>query len=203
MSIVSPRGPNADPRVARTQARVLAAAWDVLAEVGFDRVTIELISERSGVARSTMYRHWTTREEILRDAFSARAGHHVDGDQPTPDAYTALTTYAVSFAAGLADDWGRAAVTMATRALDEPDQRRAVRTFADGSWDDLSAIVSRAVDEGVLAADTDVNGATSRLNDALIAPLFYRYHVLGEPAGAQQAHELAERAWSALMTATG
>lgn len=63
-----------DPRVARTRSRVLGAAWELLDEVGFDGVTVELVSERSGVARSTMYRHWRTMPELLRDAFAAQAG---------------------------------------------------------------------------------------------------------------------------------
>lgn len=201
---MTPDGPTEtsgeDPRVVRTHARVLSAAWEVLAEVGFDRVTIELISERSGVARSTMYRHWATREEILSHAFSARAGHALETDGPMPDAHTALMSYAVYFAAGLADDWGRAAITMATRALDDPDQRRAVRTFADGSAADLRAIVDRAAHEGLLPYGADLGSSTAMLADVLIAPLFYRYQVLGEPGDAGAATALAERAWRLLTT---
>lgn len=63
-----------DPRIAKTRKRVLDAAWELLTEVGFDGVTVELVSTRSGVARSTLYRHWDTKSEILRDAFSGRGG---------------------------------------------------------------------------------------------------------------------------------
>jgi AcrR family transcriptional regulator len=187
-----------DPRVARTRARVLAAAWEVLAEVGFERVTIELVSERSGVARSTMYRHWQTREEILRDAFAEqRVPSHRDPDAAA-GAHRELVTYAVAFASGLAADWGRAAVTMATQALDDPDQRRAVLTFAEGSHADLHRIAELAHDEGALPAGADVAEVAEGLIDAIVAPLFYRYHVLGAPADAAAATALAERAWSAL-----
>ncbi|MCY7396572.1 MAG: TetR/AcrR family transcriptional regulator [Nocardioides sp.] len=202
MSAAPRSAPGADPRVVRTHARVLEAAWEVLAEVGFDRVTIELISERSGVARSTMYRHWTTREEILRDAFSARAFQEPGSDGAAPDARAALSAYAVTFAAGLAHDWGRAALTMAAGALDEPDQRSAVRTFADGTLRDLRAIVERASTDGDLPAGADLDACAVALVDVLIAPLFYRYQVLGEPAGDAQAGALAHRAWQLVTTAT-
>ena len=59
-----------DPRMARTRERVLGAAWELLNEVGFDGVTVELVSERSGVARSTLYRHWRSMPEVLRDALA-------------------------------------------------------------------------------------------------------------------------------------
>lgn len=185
----------ADPRVARTRARVLSAAWEVLAEVGFERVTIDLVSERSGVARSTMYRHWQTREEILRDAFAEQA---VARDREAVSAVGGreqLVAYAVTFASGLADDWGRAALTMAIRGLDEPEQRRAVLTFADGSHADLRSIVERGCDDGDLPDGTDRALATATLVDVLLAPLFYRYQVLGRPAGPEAAAELADRAW--------
>jgi AcrR family transcriptional regulator len=191
--------------VVRTRARVLAAAWEVLAEVGFERVTIELVSERSGVARSTMYRHWQTREEILRDAFSERAAAHRAPDAGA-DAHRQLTSYAVTYAVGLAQEWGRAAATMATRGLDDAEQRRAVLTFAEGNRADLRGIVDAACDEGVLPPDLADDGrdeAAALLVDVLLAPLFYRYHVLGDPADAAGATVLAERAWRLLTTALG
>jgi len=189
--------------VARTRARVLAAAWEVLSEVGFDRVTIELISERSGVARSTMYRHWATREEILRDAWTEQSvPAHRDPDAVT-GAQHDLTTYAVAFAAGLAQEWGRAAVTMATAALDDPEQRRALATFTEGNHAELRRIVDLARSEGALAPDVDAARAAATLVDVVLAPLFYRYHVLGEPADAEQAAGLAERGWRLVTSGAG
>src|SRR5690242_20019705 len=47
-----------DPRVAQTKQLVLEAAFAVIAESGFAGATVERIAERSGVARSSIYRHW-------------------------------------------------------------------------------------------------------------------------------------------------
>jgi len=53
------RGPGRpDPRVAQTKQLVLAAAFAVISESGFAGATVERIAERSGVARSSIYRHW-------------------------------------------------------------------------------------------------------------------------------------------------
>lgn len=59
-----------DPRVERTRAVVLAAAWQLLSEVGVERTTIENVAERSGVARSTIYRHWTGKPQLVIDALA-------------------------------------------------------------------------------------------------------------------------------------
>lgn len=56
-----------DPRVARTRRDVLAAAREVLLEDGWERVTLARVAERSGYARTTLYRHWPQRFDLLRD----------------------------------------------------------------------------------------------------------------------------------------
>ena len=58
-----------DPRVARSRAAVLAATVDLLGELGHAGTTVEAIAERSGVAKTTIYRHWPSRAPLLIDAF--------------------------------------------------------------------------------------------------------------------------------------
>jgi TetR/AcrR family transcriptional regulator of autoinduction and epiphytic fitness len=58
-----------DPRLDRSRAAILDAARELLAEGGIDRVTVEAITARSGVARSTLYRHFPTSTEVLAAAF--------------------------------------------------------------------------------------------------------------------------------------
>jgi AcrR family transcriptional regulator len=60
-----------DPRVARSRATILSTAAELMVESGAAAVTIEAISQRSGVARTTIYRHWPTRNDLLADAWSA------------------------------------------------------------------------------------------------------------------------------------
>jgi AcrR family transcriptional regulator len=57
-----------DPRVARSRRRVLDAAQALLCEQGFQGATIEGIASRCGVAKTTIYRHWDSREHLLADA---------------------------------------------------------------------------------------------------------------------------------------
>ncbi len=58
-----------DPRIERTRRLVLEATLALLAESGYGAVTIEAVAARSGVAKSTIYRHWPGRVELIRDAF--------------------------------------------------------------------------------------------------------------------------------------
>jgi AcrR family transcriptional regulator len=57
-----------DPRVDRTRQAVLDAVRAILVEEGWEAVTHVRISERTGVARTTLYRHWPDKTQLLHDA---------------------------------------------------------------------------------------------------------------------------------------
>ncbi|MDQ0383099.1 TetR/AcrR family transcriptional regulator [Amycolatopsis thermophila] len=58
-----------DPRLDRSRSAILSAAVELLAEGGVRQVTIEAVTARSGVARSTLYRHFPNSTELLAAAF--------------------------------------------------------------------------------------------------------------------------------------
>ena len=58
-----------DPRIERSRMLILRAAVQELAAVGYGGVTIESIAARAGVGKSTIYRHWSDKLELIADAF--------------------------------------------------------------------------------------------------------------------------------------
>lgn len=62
------RGPGR-PRDEEVRKRVLKAASDLLEEVGFASVTVELIAERAGASKATVYRWWPNKASVLIEAF--------------------------------------------------------------------------------------------------------------------------------------
>ena len=60
-----------DPRVLVSRERVLTTTLDLLTEAGLDELTIDDISRRSGVAKTTIYRHWPNRSALVIDACNA------------------------------------------------------------------------------------------------------------------------------------
>ncbi|GAB3673852.1 helix-turn-helix domain-containing protein [Saccharopolyspora sp. NPDC049426] len=65
----TPSTPDEDPRLARSRARLLDAATQLLAEGGIDAVTIDAVTRTAGIARATLYRHFGTGTELLAAAF--------------------------------------------------------------------------------------------------------------------------------------
>ena len=70
-----------DPRVLVSRERVLTTTLDLLTEAGLDELTIDDISRRSGVAKTTIYRHWPNRSALVIDACSRMT----DGEEAPPD----------------------------------------------------------------------------------------------------------------------
>jgi AcrR family transcriptional regulator len=58
-----------DPRLDRSRAAILSAAVALLSDGGVRQVTVDAVTARSGVARSTLYRHFPNNTELLAAAF--------------------------------------------------------------------------------------------------------------------------------------
>src|SRR4051794_38037243 len=63
-------GGDADQRVERSRKSVLTATVQLLAEAGLGGVSVDEVSRRSRVAKTTIYRHWPSRSVLLLDACS-------------------------------------------------------------------------------------------------------------------------------------
>ena len=60
---------DADPRRARSRTRLLDAAAHLLSTGGVEAVTIEAVTKASKVARTTLYRHFTSSSHLLAATF--------------------------------------------------------------------------------------------------------------------------------------
>jgi AcrR family transcriptional regulator len=115
----------ANPRVRRTRERILAAARELLAEVGPAGLTYSLLAERAGVTRQTLYRHWPARPALLLGLILEGA----DGGYPEPGADPAAVAAAwlASLRDGLRGSGRRIAVLgVAAQADSDPDSAEAL-----------------------------------------------------------------------------
>ncbi|MFD7501510.1 TetR/AcrR family transcriptional regulator [Streptomyces sp. NPDC059850] len=73
--------PNATRRSERSHRAILEAALELVAEVGYPKLTIEAIAARAGVGKQTIYRWWPSRAAVLLDAF-VDLGERAAGEEP-------------------------------------------------------------------------------------------------------------------------
>ncbi|XVV15080.1 TetR/AcrR family transcriptional regulator [Actinoplanes sp. CA-131856] len=60
---------------------ILDAALDVLAETGYESMTIDMVAVRAGTARATVYRRWPTKIDLVLSAVKRLAPGPVDLDR--------------------------------------------------------------------------------------------------------------------------
>ena len=124
----------ANPRVRRTRERILAAARELLSEVGPAGLTYSLLAERAGVTRQTLYRHWPARPALLLGLIL----EGVDGEYPEPgaDPGAVAAAWLASLRDGLRDRARRIAVLGVAAQADsdsdsDPDSAQALAQLTD------------------------------------------------------------------------
>ncbi|MDX2272180.1 MAG: TetR/AcrR family transcriptional regulator [Cyanobacteriota bacterium] len=70
MNEINKRSPGR-PRSPQSHQAILQATLDLLAEVGFDAMSIDAIAARAGVGKTTIYRRYSGKEELVADAIES------------------------------------------------------------------------------------------------------------------------------------
>lgn len=177
-----------DPRVERTSAAVLDAAWTLLIESGPDAVGHGQVAAAANVSRTTVYKHFPTRADLLRATIEVMG-------KPLPTELTGdLRTDLQRMLADLLADFGDERRTRAIAAMIERAQHD--QTVA-GVRDDLvgeareqfRTIVLRGVAAGELRSDIDVDLAFAEL----LGTLFFIRFMEGGAVDADLGARLIDR----------
>ncbi|MDZ7958621.1 MAG: TetR/AcrR family transcriptional regulator [Aulosira sp. DedQUE10] len=59
------------PRSTKSHQAILQATLDLLIEVGFNHMSMDAITARAGVGKTTIYRRYTSKEELVADAIES------------------------------------------------------------------------------------------------------------------------------------
>ena len=165
-----------DERVRRSREAVLGATTQLLFERGFAGATVDEISRRSGVAKTTIYRHWPTRTDLLRDACSTLG---TPLDTPDTGSFEADVTALMRNLAHIlrSAKWTSVLPSIIDAAERDPDIAEMYSKLQRGYSAPLETVIQRALRKGELADDTDA----AILIAALTGPLFYRRWFSREP----------------------
>lgn len=107
-----------DPRIARTRRAALGAGRALALREGLDAVTHTRVARESGVGRRTLYRHWPTSQDLLRDSL---ADVEMPRGPDTGDVMADLVTHLRSLSTALDEgDLGQVLHVLAERASADP-----------------------------------------------------------------------------------
>jgi AcrR family transcriptional regulator len=193
---VPPRG---RPRSASARKAIVDAALALLAERGFQAATMEAIALRAGVGRNTIYRRWSSKEELIVEALEELIAD-LDIREREEDVYSLLLDWIRDFARIFGDPlYGRILPVV----LGELQQNPAfAEVYAEQvvrpRYEALVGVLRRAVERGELRRDADVE----QIADLLAAPPFVRVLPVGLPSVTERyAEELLETIWHGIAPA--
>ena len=165
-----------DERVRRSRAAVLGVTGQLLFERGFGGATVDEISRRSGVAKTTIYRHWPTRTDLLRDACSTLS---TPLDTPDTGRFEADVKALMTNLAYLlrSAKWTSVLPSIIDAAERDAGIADMYSKLQQGYSAPFKTVIQRALRRGELPTNTDA----AMLIAALTGPLFYRRWFSREP----------------------
>ena len=159
------------------RADAIAATLAELAERGYTALSLESIARRAGVHKTTLYRRWGTREELVLDATLARADEHISVPDTGSLRGDLLTLVRIAAANAASPEVAAMARAVAAESPRDGKLAAANRRF----WAERLAldgvIIERAIERGEVAAGTD----PGRVIEAVVGPIHLRLLLTGEP----------------------
>lgn len=144
-----------------TEQRIQQAAIRLVLQQGYDKTTMEDIAQDAGVARSTIYTKWKTKEVLFASVLRAEAIHlaqkwyaFVEAD---PDGGTFTGIYKNGLLAIQDNAFARALYTQDRRVLGSfVNQPQIAQLMADRlQW--LTRLLEKMQDAGLIRSDLDVH----------------------------------------------
>ncbi len=152
-------------------AEILKAAIEILAEEGFDGMTIDMVATRAKAGKATLYRRWPSKAELVLDAIGCMKAADLSPDK-LPDTGTLRGDLVGMIKSRAAEDSERRLRVMAGVAAlltREPELTEAASAvLMSPRIAAIRSLLDRALARGEIRADADLD-ALARLLPALAA----------------------------------
>jgi AcrR family transcriptional regulator len=177
MSDIAEAGPRQRPRVeGGREEEILDATVEILAELGYDRLTMDAVATAAKAGKATLYRRWSTKAELVVDAISRAKGCPMPEDLDTGSLRGDLVSMACD-SGGFTDELPLSVMAGLLTALhrDAELQKAFKERFLAPRLAITSGVYERAVRRGEIAADVDIE----LLSETLPAVIIHHAFVLG------------------------
>jgi AcrR family transcriptional regulator len=159
------------------EKEILDATLTVLAETGYDRLTMDAVAAEARASKATLYRRWSSKPELVVDAICSHKQH-----PPTPDTGTLRGDLMAAHCGmgGLGDPRALAVQAAVVTAMARDAEFAATyrREFLAPKQAMSRAIFARALARGEIRDDVDLD----LLAPALPGIVLHRVFLLGEQA---------------------
>lgn len=160
-----------NPRTSRVRQVILDAAVELLLDRGAGEVTANRVAEVTGVARTTIYRHWPEPSDLLLDVIDILVAPHYSSPS-TGDLHADLVTALTNLRIRLTTRKVRPVfAALVDRASRDEAFVAAQRRFMQGLVQPMVDVLETAQTEGLLPDEVDCDTAAA----ILTGPIFHQH----------------------------
>ncbi|MEH1889963.1 MAG: TetR/AcrR family transcriptional regulator [Nostoc sp.] len=185
------QAPNPKRRNELSHQAILNATIALLEEEGYAHMSIEAIARRAGVSKKTIYRWWTSKAEVVMEAYAAYSAREIlipdtgavqtDLERLFAQLFTVLTTTPA----------GTAMAGIMSEAQSDPQlAQNFFNNFIANRQAIVLEILERGVERGELRSDCDLQCVI----DTLYGAMWYRLMLKHRPLTAAFAKTLIQQA---------
>jgi AcrR family transcriptional regulator len=188
------------PRSVEADRAIVEAIVDLLVECGYRDLTVEGVAARAGVAKTTIYRRWPSKADMVVEGITACKKYCPVDDCSTGSVVCTLVSMLSAFSCSRV---ARMLTGLAVEMVHNEELARAVREGLLGpSREAVVSVLRRGVETGEIRPEADLQ----LVSDLLVGPLFFRMLFSGQPIDpglAAETVELVLRGVSARPLAVG
>ncbi len=183
------------PRCEVARKRILEAALESLDEVGFASTTTDVIAERAGASKATIYRWWPTKAALLLEALRDVVAQELPFPD-TGDLKEDLRGQLRNFVTLLTGRRGRVLKAFVAASQSDAEVAAAfLNVWIIPRRAEAKTVLQRHQQEGRLAAEADLE----LILDVLYGPLYYRLLMGHGELSPQYADEITELVLTGLL----
>lgn len=164
------------PRSESTEKAILNSAHTLVADHGFQAVTIEGIAKHAGVSKATIYKWWPNKAAVVADSFFTTKKEQY----PVPDTGSVIEDLVIqisNLSTFLASDEGRIIRELIAEGQSDSDVAEAYQSRYFSPRREVSrTILERGVERGEMKSGLNLELCV----EMIYAPLFYRLLITGE-----------------------
>jgi AcrR family transcriptional regulator len=154
-------------------ARIIEAAIEVLAEAGFDGMTMDMVAARAKAGKATVYRRWDSKAELVRDALIRMSRNSMDLEN-IPDTGTLRGDLLALLKPYTKENSERKLRVLARLGSFFSDHQKLAAEALDGIFEPWISVnrqlMQRATERGEISATADIE----MVCEVLVSMTYYR-----------------------------
>jgi AcrR family transcriptional regulator len=192
-----PAAPRGRPRHPDTDRAILGATFRQLIEVGYASLSVEAVAAAAGVAKTTLYRRYPTKRDLVIAALES--GTPFSGPIDAPDTHAALAVFIRSAIAMMVDSG--AIRILGSLLVEERREPELLDVFRKRLLEPRRAIVVDVLRQGIARGDVRPDADPLLVTEMIAGAIFGHHAILGQHADEAWIEALVDHVWAAIRAA--